>query len=392
MRPKIYLKKNEENRVKSGHPWIFSNEINSIEGVYYDGDIVDVYDFKKKYVCTGYFNSHSLITVRILSREDIAIDRKFLFSRIMDSLNYRDKITGKRDAFRIVFSESDFLPGLIADRYGRFLVIQFLTLGIERLMNDILDIFRELLSPEAIILRNDSPFRKLEGLKQEKIILGGIQKDKLQDFSIEEGTVRFKVDLWSGQKTGFFLDQRDNRDYFNRLNLSGKGLDCFCYSGAWALRAGNGSDVTCIDASDTAITLARANASMNLCSDKITFIKDDVFDFLNTCLAKKEFFNWIVLDPPAFVKSKKKVKEAIAGYRELNLRAMKLLMPGGVLITSSCSHNLREDVFFRLLKEASVEAKREARIIACGNQSADHPVLLSMPESKYLKCIFMNIM
>ncbi len=392
MRPKIYLKKNEENRIKSGHPWIFSNEINRIEGIYRDGDIVDICDFKKKYVGTGYFNSHSLIAVRILSREHIDVDRKFLFSRIMDSLNYRDKVTGNRDAFRIIFSESDFLPGLIVDKYGKFLVMQFLTLGIEKFMNDIVDIFREVLSPAGIILRNDSPFRKLEGLKQEKIILGGIQKDELHDFSIEEGSVRFKVDLWDGQKTGFFLDQRSNRDYFSSLNLSGKGLDCFCYSGAWALRAGNRSDVTCIDASDSAIALARANATINLCSDKMEFIKEDVFDFLNICLSKKEFFHWIVLDPPAFVKNKKKVKEAIAGYRELNLRAMKLLLPGGILITSSCSHNLRDDVFFRLLKEASIEAKREARIIACGNQSPDHPVLLSMPESKYLKCMFMNIM
>ncbi|MEQ8171683.1 MAG: class I SAM-dependent rRNA methyltransferase [Candidatus Eremiobacterota bacterium] len=391
MRPKIYLKKHEENRVKSGHPWIFSNEINSIEGTCRDGDIVDVCDFKKKYVGTGYFNSHSLITVRILSREDTAIDRTFLFSRIMDALNYRYKITGKRDAFRIIFSESDFLPGLIVDKYGKFLVMQFLTLGIDKFMNDILDIFRELLSPAAIILRNDSPFRKLEGIKQEKIILGGIQKDELRNVSIDEGSVQFKVDLWDGQKTGFFLDQRVNRDYFSSLNLSGKGLDCFCYSGAWALRSGNKSYVTCIDASDSAIALAEANAAKNLCSDKMEFIKEDVFDFLSSCIAKKKFFDWIVLDPPAFVKNKKKVKEAIAGYRELNLRAMKLLLPGGILITSSCSHNLREDVFFRILKEASGEAKREARIIACGNQSPDHPVLLSMPESKYLKCIFMNI-
>jgi 23S rRNA (cytosine1962-C5)-methyltransferase len=310
----------------------------------------------------------------------------------MDSLHYRDKITGKRDAFRIIFSESDFLPGLIVDKYGDFLVMQFLTLGIEKFMNDIIDIFKELFSPGGIILRNDSPFRKLEGLKQEKIILGGIQKDELQNFSIEEGAVRFKVDLWNGQKTGFFLDQRDNRDYFSSLNLSGKGLDCFCYSGAWAIRAGNRSEVTCVDASDSAITMAKANASMNLCYDKMDFIKKDVFDFLNSCFDKKEFFHWIVLDPPAFVKNKKKVKEAISGYRELNLRAMKLLLPGGLLITSSCSHNLREDVFFRLLKEASREVKREVRIIACGSQSTDHPVLFSMPESKYLKCIFMNIM
>ncbi|HPZ08606.1 MAG TPA: class I SAM-dependent rRNA methyltransferase [Candidatus Eremiobacteraeota bacterium] len=391
MRANVYLKKNEDKRIRQGHPWIFSNEIKTCEGLYEDGDIVDVYDHKKKYIGSGYFNSHSLIAIRILTRENVAINRFFFQSKILKALQYREKITGEKDAFRVIFGESDHLPGLIVDKYKSFLVVQFLTLGIEKFRYDIIDILKELFDPEGIILRNDSSFRKLEGLKQEKIILGGI-KNENKDIIIEEGNIKFKVDLWEGQKTGFFLDQRDNRDYFSALSLSGKGLDCFCYSGAWGMRDTEASEVTFLDSSESAISLVRINAELNSKIDNIKVRKEDVFEFLSSNITRGETFDWIVLDPPAFVKNKKSIKKAIYRYRELNLKAMKLLKEGGILITCSCSYNLKEDTFTRLIKEASIEVNKEIRVIACGNQAKDHPVLISMPESKYLKCFFLQIL
>jgi len=391
MRPQVYLKKNEEKRVLTGHPWIFSNEINSVSPSFQDGEVVNVYDYKKKFLGTGYFNSRSLIAIRLLSRYDVPVERAFFEKRILNAIRYREKVIGKRDAIRIVFGESDYLPGLIVDKYGPYLVMQFLTLGMDRFSEEIRDIFQELFTPEAIILRNDSPFRKLEGLKQEKKILSGnLQSENLNVF-IYEADVKFKIDILNGQKTGFFLDQRDNRDYFCNLNLTGRGLDCFCYSGSWGVRAAGKSSVTFVDSSESALSIAKFNGELNSKSEFLSFIEEDVFTYLDCCIGKKEKFDWIVLDPPAFVKSKKKVKSAVAGYRNINLKAMRLLEKGGILITSSCSYNLKEDVFVRLLNEAAGEAKRDIRVIAFGSQSKDHPFLLSMPESKYLKCIFLEI-
>lgn len=392
MRPKVYLKKKEDKRIRKGHPWIFSNEIKNIDGLYNDGDPVNIYDYNNRFIATGYLNSKSLISVRILAREDIPLDKEFFRRRILSALNYRERVMGKRDAFRAVFAESDHLPGLIADKYGKYLVIQFLTMGIERFSKEIIEIFQEILAPEAIILRNDSPFRKLEGLKQEKKILGGnSQIEDLNKVIIYEDHLKFRVDLLEGQKTGFFLDQKDNRDYFSGLNLTGKGLDCFCYSGAWGIRGAERSLVTCLDSSAQAISLARFNGELNSLTENLIFEEEDVFKYLSSCIVKGETFDWINLDPPAFVKSKKKLKEAISGYRDINFRAMKLVKKGGFLITSSCSYNLKEENFIRILEESAKAAKRDIKIIYYGGQAKDHPVLIYMPESRYLKTIFLYI-
>ena len=391
MRPKIYLKKNEEKRIKKGHPWIFSNEVSHLDGNTENGGVVEVYDYRKKFLAVAYFNPHSLIALRVLSVNNEAIDKNFFEKRIKEAFFYREKVLGERDAFRVVFGEGDKIPGLIADKYGPFLILQFLTLGIEKFSEDIIEIFQNLLEPRAIILRNDSPFRKLEGLRQEKKLLGGnLQLDDISDLFIHEDTMKFKVDIWNGQKTGFFLDQRDNRDYFSDLKLTGEGLDCFSYSGAWGVRGAACASVTCVDSSEGAISLVRLNGELNGCKS-LSCVREDVFKYLDTAISQGKKFDWINLDPPAFVKNKKSLKQGISGYKNINRKAMKLLRKGGILITSSCSYNLSGEHFVKLLNDAALEAKKAIRVISYKGQSRDHPILLSMPESEYLKCFFLQI-
>lgn len=385
---KIHVKRTK--RVLAGHLWIFSNELLESPAGYEAGSLVSVYDMKDNFLGTGYINPASLISVRLLTREQEEVDRDFFMRRITGALEMRRRLSVAADAGRLVFSEGDYLPGLVADRYGSCLVLQFLTAGMEALKDVIISIFDEIINTEVIIVRNDSRSRLLEGLPLYKEIAKGLPEPPPV---ISEDGVLFEVDAYEGQKTGFFLDQRENRSAFARLIKEGRGLDLFCYTGGWALRlAAAGAHVTGVDESERAVKQSERNAELNGLSGRAVFVREDVFSFLKNELAEGGGrYDFIVLDPPAFVKSSSKVKEAVKAYRRLNELCMRLLRPGGLLATSSCSYHLGREMFLDMLRAAGKESGRGLRMLALGSQGRDHPVLLSMPETEYLKCAFLVV-
>jgi 23S rRNA (cytosine1962-C5)-methyltransferase len=384
---KVFLKRT--SRILSGHLWIFSNEITVSPKKFAPGSIVEVYDNKNKFIGIGYINPDSLISIRLLTRKMENIDAAFFHRRITNSLNYREKFLSDYKSCRIIYSEGDLLPGLIVDKYADCLVVQFLTLGMNKMADMILNLLDEILSPSVIVLRNDTQSRVLEGLPLEKKIVKG-SLDCLP--LINEGGITLEVNPLLGQKTGFFLDQRENRTALSRCIKGGRGLDLFCYSGAWALQlAKNGAFVTCVDNSESAILLARKNFQLNNLSSNSNFIKDDVFEFLKREVSFCSEYDFIVLDPPAFVKSRAKIKEALRGYREINAMAMRLVKRGGILATSSCSYHIERAVFLDALRDAARDSDRTVRLLEYRSQGYDHPVLLSVPETEYLKCAFLEV-
>lgn len=359
---------------------------------YGPGSLVEVYDNKKTFLGIGYINPHSLIAIRLLTREKEDINPDFFRRKIIDAVNYRKRFLSDIDSCRLVFSEGDFLPGLIVDKYGDCLVVQLTTLGMDSLRDAIIPILDDLFAPSVIVLRNDSNSRALEGLPLEKVIVKGAL-DSLP--VIKDGDVSIEVNPMSGQKTGFFLDQRENRTALKQYISSGNGLDLFCYSGAWGLHlAMNGANVTFVDDSETAISNAARNAGLNGVGNRCEFIKDNVFDFLKRKNAEFDevgLYDFIVLDPPAFVKSRAKIKEAARAYRDLNSRAMRLLKRGGIFASSSCSYHIDRMVFLDILRDAARDAGRDVRLLEYRSQGRDHPVLLSVPETEYLKCAFLEL-
>jgi len=380
---------NRTSRILSGHLWVFSNELATSPKDFEPGVLVELRDRKDSFLGIGYINPHSLIAVRILTHQREAINPCFFKKKILDALEFRRRLLKDMGPFRVVYSEGDFLPGLIVDKYNDCLSIQFLTAGMERLSDMIIEILDDVLSPSAIVLRNDSPARLLEGLGRERRIIKGTL-DALP--VIREDSLLFEIDPLSGQKTGFFLDQRENRKAFSKLVGGGQGLDLFCYSGAWGIHlAGKGCKLTGVDDSDTAITQAQGNAEMNGLSGRCTFRKADVFDFLKSEVAHEARYDFVVLDPPAFVKGKTKVKEALRAYRAINANAMRVLKEGGLLATSSCSYHIEREAFIEMLRTAAKDAGRQTRLLELRSQAKDHPVLLSMPETEYLKCAFLEV-
>ncbi len=385
---KVHLKRTK--RLLAGHLWIFSNELYENPKKYIPGSIVEVFDMKGVFMGTGYINPNSLISIRILSKEKVTVDREFIRDRIRSALEMRKRLFETQDALRLIYSEGDYLPGLIADRYGGCVVLQFLTLGMETLKDTVVGLIDEILNPEVIIIRNDSRSRILEGLTLYKeTVKGALHSLPV----IREGGVLFEVDPYEGQKTGFFLDQKENRSAFRELVKKGRGLDLFCHTGAWSLQlASAGADVVGVDESERAIKQAERNAELNDLQDNARFIKGDVFSFLRKELeAGERRCDFIVLDPPAFVKSASKIREAVRAYRELNEICMRLIKPGGFLATSSCSYHLGREMFLDMLQESGKGAKRSLRLLALRSQDKDHPVLLSMPETEYLKCAFLLV-
>lgn len=380
---------NRTSRILSGHLWVFSNELATSPKSFEPGSLVELVDRKEQFLGIGYINPHSLIAVRILTREKEEITPEFFSRRILNAVEYRKRFLTDSDSFRVVFSEGDFLPGLIVDKYGDCLVAQFLTAGIEKWRETILDILDRIFSPSLVVLRNDSSARLLEGLGQEKSVIKGT----LETFPmIREASLCFEVDPLLGQKTGFFLDQRENREVFNRMVCGGKGLDLFCYTGAWGIHlAGKGAEVTGVDESENAVAQSRRNAEMNGLTAKCTFKVAEVFAFLKEEVTRGGMYDFIVLDPPAFVKSRTKVKEAMKAYRVVNAHAMSLLRKGGFLATSSCSYHIDNESFIEMLRSAARDAGRQGRLIEMRSQGKDHPVLLSMPETGYLKCAFLEV-
>ncbi len=378
----IRLKKKEERRVLRGHPWVFSNEIQEIPADLSPGEIVDVLDFSGRFVGRGAINPHTLITVRILTRKREEIDAAFLLQRITTARDLRTRL-GFGESFRAVYSEGDGLPGLIVDKYSDILVVQTLTAGMERLLDTLIMVLREVYSPRAIVMRNDTVSREIEGLAREKRVVFGTDPGAV---IMEESGIQYRVDVLEGQKTGFFFDQRENRLALKELVKGRRTLDCFCYAGAWALNAARfgASEIIGIDSSEKAVNLARENAALNNVS--VRFIVGDVFEELRAFEKKGARFGCIILDPPAFVKSRTKVREGLKGYKEINLRAMKMLEPGGLLISCSCSHHVDVELFKEMLIDAAYSADRSVRLLEMRSQARDHPVVLAARETQYLKC------
>jgi 23S rRNA (cytosine1962-C5)-methyltransferase len=383
----LKLKQKEERRILRGHPWVFSNELDCPPVQFTPGEIVDVLDNAGRFIGRGYLNPHSLIAVRLLTRIREDIDIGFFRRRIAAARSLRT-LLGFGASFRAVFSEGDYLPGLIVDKYAETLVVQSSTAGIDGMLTDILAALKEEYAPEAIVLRNDTASREIEGLVREtRVVHGELSGPVL----FEESGIQYRVDVLEGQKTGFFFDQRENRLALKELVQGRRVLDCFCYAGAWALSAARfgAAAVIGLDSSEMAIAMAAENAALN--GMPVQFKKADVFDELRVLEKQRERFGCIVLDPPAFVKSRAKVREALKGYKEINLRAMKLLEPGGALVTCSCSHHIDQELFREMLIDAAYSAGRQARLLEMRSQARDHPALLAARETQYLKCALLIV-
>jgi 23S rRNA (cytosine1962-C5)-methyltransferase len=381
MLPVVVITDRARKRLKSKHPWIFSNEIHTKPEVE-PGEIVRVQDERGHFIGIGYYNPHTLIAVRVLSTNS-DFDAEV---RIQSALDHRLRFY-EDHIYRLIYSESDGLPGLIADRYNETLVLQILTAGMERMQKTILPLLIQKIQPKRILLRNDSPYRELEGLplKTEWILGEPVEKE-----IVEIDGLKFQIDYSGGQKTGFFLDQQKNRKQLARFARGVSMLDAFSYAGGWALygaRAGM-KEITAVDSSQGALAAARENAELNGYS--ITTIAEDVFEFLRSRYSSPSRYDLIVLDPPAFCKSRRQLPQAIKGYREINLRAMKLLNPGGVLITCSCSQPVSTEIFLDILREAASDSGRSFHLQDVFFQPPDHPVLLNFPESHYLKCVVLE--
>jgi 23S rRNA (cytosine1962-C5)-methyltransferase len=388
---RLILRQGHDRRIRNGHPWIFSNEIDRVVGNPEPGDALEVVSHRQESYGTAYYNPHSLITARLLSRERISIDEAGFFkTRIAAAADYRQALYGDLQALRIVHGEGDGLPGLVVDRYGDLLSVQFLTLGIDRRRALITEALIELFQPTAIVARNDVGVRELEGLPQQTEILSGSPPETT---TITEHGLRYRINVLHGQKTGHFLDQKENHLTLQNRVENRRVLDLFCYSGGWATHAARfgAKEVLGVDISAEAIALATENARLNYQETICRFEKADAFEKLRELHHTGERFGLITLDPPAFVKSKKKLAEAIRGYLTINRRAMELVEPGGYLITCSCSYHLQRDQFLETLRQAASQAGRAVRLLEMRGQAYDHPVLLSCPETDYLKCAVLQV-
>ena len=385
----VTLKKGEGRLLKSGGAWIFDNEIDSIMGEFENGDIVIVHDFDGYGMGRGFINMNSKIRIRMMTRkQDQEIDHAFLEMRVRDAWEYRKK-TVDTSSCRVIFGEADFLPGLVIDKFSDVLVVESLALGIDRMKEEIVDILKEVLSEDGITIRgvyerSDAKVRQNEGMERVKGFIGEEFDTKVE---IVENGVRYMVDVKDGQKTGFFLDQKYNRLAIQKLCKNARVLDCFTHTGSFALNAGyaGAKEVTGVDASQLAVDQATANAALNGLSDSVKFICEDVFDLLPKLEEKGEKYDVVILDPPAFTKSRSSVKNAVKGYREINLRAMKLVKDGGFLATCSCSHFMDYQLFTQTIGQAARNVHKRLRQVEYRTQAPDHPILWSADESYYLK-------
>ena len=385
----VTLKKGEGRMLKSGGLWIFDNEIASILGSFEDGDIVAVHDFDGYGLGKGFINRNSKIRVRMMTRNrHQEIDEAFLKMRVQEAWDYRKKVSDTGSC-RVIFGEADFLPGLVVDKFSDVLVVQSLALGIDRLKDQIVELLKEVLAADGIEIRgvyerSDAKVRRQEGMELYKGFIGEPFDPNVE---IEENGVRYMVDVKDGQKTGFFLDQKYNRKAIQRLCKNAKVLDCFTHTGSFALNAGYGGakEVTGVDASELAVEQATLNSKLNGMQDRVKFICRDVFELLPELEEKGEKFDVVILDPPAFTKSRNSVKNAVKGYREINLRAMKLVRDGGFLATCSCSHFMTYELFTQTIHQAARNVHKRLRQVEYRTQALDHPILWAAEESYYLK-------
>ena len=385
----VTLKKGEGRSLKAGGLWVYDNEVGSIMGTFNNGDIVAVHDFDGYRMGRGFINQNSKIRIRMMTRDQQQqIDRDFLKMRVRDAWEYRKK-TVDTSSCRIVFGEADFLPGIVIDKFSDVLVVESLALGIDRFKMDIVSCLREVLGEEGVHIRgvyerSDAKVRLQEGMERYKGFIGDEFDTNVE---ITENGVRYLVDVKDGQKTGFFLDQKYNRLAIQRLCKGARVLDCFTHTGSFALNAGiaGAASVLGVDASEPAVEQAARNAALNRLQDIVRFQCDDVFDLLPKLEEAGEQYDVVILDPPAFTKSRNSVKNAIKGYREINMRGMKLVKDGGFLATCSCSHFMDYDLFTQTIAQAAKSVHCRLRQVEYRTQSPDHPILWSADESYYLK-------
>ena len=385
----VYLKKGEGRSMKAGGPWVYDNEVERIEGEPLDGDVVSVHDYNGFCLGKGFLNRRSKLRVRMLTRNrNQEIDEDFLRMRVENAWEYRKKVVDTGSC-RVIFGEADFLPGLVVDKFSDVLVVQSLALGMDRYKSFILETLKELMAKDGISIRgiyerSDAKVREQEGMPRVKGFLSDPFDTKVE---IVENGVRYFVDVAEGQKTGFFLDQKYNRKAIWPLCPSAEVLDCFTHTGSFALNAGlaGANHVLGVDASELGVAQARENAALNGLSDRVEFLCADVFELLPELEARGQKFDLVILDPPAFTKSRASVKKAVTGYREINLRAMKLIRDGGFLATCSCSHFVDYELFTQTIGQAARNVHKRLRQVEYRTQAPDHPILWDAEDSYYLK-------
>ena len=393
---KVTVKKGAARSFKSGGAWIYDNEVERIEGEFTNGDLVTVLDFDGYPLGNGFLNIHSKLRVRMMTRRaEQQIDEAFLRQRLLDAVRLRKQVIDTSTC-RLVFGEADFLPGLTVDKFGDVLVLESLALGMDRMKETVLRLLLEVLSGEGLPIRgvyerSDAKERLKEGMERQKGFLSAPFDTKVE---IRENGVRYLVDVAEGQKTGFFLDQKLNRRAIQRFAPGARVLDCFTHTGSFALNAGlaGAREVLGVDASALGVAQATENAALNGLSARVRFETADVFELLPKLEAAKERFELVILDPPAFTKSRETIKRAVKGYRDINLRGMKLVKDGGFLATCSCSHFMDQELFARTLQEAARGARKRLRQVYFSTQAPDHPILWAAGETYYLKFFIFQVL
>ena len=388
---KLKMKRNEERRVQRGHPWIFSNELEPVIPPPVVGSLVDVQSAKGAFVGRGFYHPHSLIAVRVLANEPLEIDERFFEKRIEAAFLLRKRLYPSSHVYRLVFGESDRLPGLVIDRYGDYFAIQFLSAGMELRKDVVVTVLRKIFEPKGIVIRNESHLRELEGLKVEgnEVIEGTVPAA----VEIKINGVAYEIALEGGQKTGFFLDQRDNREAIEPFCSGAQVLDVFSYSGAFGLTAMKygASRVVFVDQSQPALDAVKRNVVLNGFQAENECVNTNGTQLLEQVALSEQRFDLIMVDPPAFARSKKHLPKAIKSYEKLNSLAIKSVKSGGIVATSSCSHHLERGAFFGMLRTAAQKVNKTVKVLHVGGQSADHPILLAMPETDYLKFAILQI-
>ncbi len=384
------LKNTISRRIENGHPWIFANEVNNINGNPEGGAILEVFTHDKKFVGKGYINSKSQILIRLLTRNrDETINDAFFYNKIRQAQQYRSSI-GYTENCRLIFAEADDLPGLIVDKFNDYLVIQTLALGMDKWKSSIVSSLNDLFKPQGIFERNDVPVREVEGLPQQKGFLSEVFETKI---IINENGLRLHVDLENGQKTGYFLDQQDNRRQLKHIVKDADVLEVFCYTGSFSVHAGfyGAKSVTGIDISEHAVEQATQNALLNNLQNVCTFKALNAFDVLKAWAKEARRYDVVILDPPAFTKSRENIQKAITGYKEINLRGMKLVKKGGFLVTASCTNLIQPELFLKIIDDAAKDAKRRLKQVTYQTQSADHPIIRGLDNTQYLKFLIVQV-
>ena len=387
---RVILKSRISNRVFAGHPWIYSNEIDRYDEELKGGDTVDVFSAEKKFIGRGYFNPKSQIVVRLLTRNvNETINEDFFYRRILTAWQYRSKL-GYNENCRLVFGEADQLPQLIIDKFNDYFVVQTLTLGMDVWKPAIVSALQKIFSPKGIYERNDVPVRELEGMQQQKGFLSAPFDTKI---TIRENGLQFYVDVENGQKTGYFLDQQDNRRCIKNIVKDAEVLGAFTFTGTFEIHAAHygARSVLGIDISETAVAQANENAALNDVADRCHFECMNAFDVLKSWGKEKKAFDVVLLDPPSFTKTREQVQKAVTGYKEINLRAMKLIRPGGFLVTSSCTNLVSPQLFLNTINDAAKDARRKLRQVTFQSQSPDHPIVWDWDNTQYLKFLIVQV-